>query len=160
MYLREDALTPRLDEWIATLADPDDLMRGQDIGAAAAGGYAALQRQLSEANSKVAALIAAVESGVAVEDLTDALRRRTAERDALRGQLERAEQPSVMSAAQISELVEELGGLTTVLRAATGPERAEVYASLGLRLDYDPRLQRVTATADLSRVARRVRGGT
>ncbi|CDM77208.1 hypothetical protein MSS4_01980 [Mycobacterium marinum] len=52
--------------------------------------------------------------------------------------LERAERPRAMSAAQISELVEELGGLSAVLGEATGAERAQVYASLGLRLDYDP----------------------
>lgn len=101
-----------------------------------------------------------MESGVAVEDLTAALRRRTAERDELRARLERTERPHVMSAAQISQLVEELGGLSAILGAATGAERAQVYASLGLRLDYDPHLRRVTATADLSRVAGCVRGGT
>ena len=109
---------------------------------------------------KVAALVTAVESGVAVEDLTAALRRRTAERDELKARLERAERPRAMSAAQISELVEELGGLSAVLGEATGAERAQVYASLGLRLDYDPHLRRVKATADLSRVAGCVRGGT
>ena len=57
-------------------------------------------------------------------------------------------------------LVEELGGLSAVLGAATGAERAQVYASLGLRLDYDPYLRRVQATVDLSRVAGCVRGGT
>ena len=64
-----------------------------------------------------------------------------------------------MSAAQISELAEELGGLSAVLGEATGAERAQVYANLGLRLDYDPRLRRVTATADLSRVADVSEGG-
>ena len=44
------------------------------------------------------------------------------------------------------ELVEELGGLLAVLGEATGAERAQVYASLGLRLDYDPYLRRVKAT--------------
>jgi hypothetical protein len=38
----------------------------------------------TKANGKVAALVTAVESGVAVEDLTAALRRRTAERDELK----------------------------------------------------------------------------
>ncbi len=134
---------------------------GQDVDPAAGTGYAALQRQLSEANAKVAALVTAVESGVAVEDLTAALRRRTAERDELKARLEQAERPRVMSAAQINELVEKWGGgLSSVLGAATGAERAEVYASLGgLRLDYDPHLRRVQATADLSRVAGCVRGG-
>ena len=113
-------MTARLDEWIATLADPEDLARGQDMNPATGTGYAALQRQLSEANAKVAALVTAVESGVAVEDLTAALRRRTAERDELKARLERAERPRAMSAAQISELVEELGGLSAVLGEATG----------------------------------------
>ncbi|UGT79953.1 recombinase family protein [Mycobacterium kansasii] len=160
VYLREDEVTARLDEWIATLADPEDLARGQDVDPVAGTGYAALQRQLREVNAKIAALVTAVESGVAVEDLTAALRRRTAERDELKARLEQAERPRVMSAAQMSELVEELGGLSAVLGAATGAERAEVYASLGLRLDYDPQLREVKATADLSRVAGRVRGGT
>ena len=85
---------------------------------------------------------------------------RTAERDELRARVERVERPRAMCAAEISELVKELGGLSVILGAATGAERAEVYASLGLRLDYDPHLRRVTATADLSRVAGCVRGGT
>jgi site-specific DNA recombinase len=136
------------------------LKLGRSSTPVAGAGYAALQRQLSDANRKVAALIAALESGVAIEDLTAALRQRTAERDELTARLERVERPCAMSAAQISELVEELGGLSAVLKEATGSERAQVYASLGLRLDYDPQLQRVTATADLSRVAGCVRGGT
>jgi site-specific DNA recombinase len=160
VYLREDAVTPRLDEWIASLADPEDLAREQDSDLAATARHAALQRQLSDANRKVGALIAAVESGVAVADLTAALRRRTAERDELKARLERVERPRAMSAAQISELANELGGLSTVLSDATAAERAEVYASLGLRLDYDPHQRRVKATADLSRVAGCVRGGT
>ena len=76
------------------------------------------------------------------------MRRHTAERDELKALLERAERPCAMSAEQISELVEELGGLSAVLGEATGTERAEVYASLGVRLDYDPHLRRVKATAD------------
>jgi hypothetical protein len=84
---------------------------------------------------------------------TAALRRRTAERDELKARVERAERPRAMSAAQITELVDELGGLSAVLGAASGAERAQVYANLGLRLDYDPYLRRVKATADLSRVA-------
>jgi hypothetical protein len=150
---REDEVTVRLDGWIATLADPEDLARDHEVRPAAGAGYAALQRHFSEANRKVAALVTAVESGVAVEDLTAALRRRAAERDELDARLERAERPCAMSAAQISELVEKLGGLSSVLGAATGAARAEVCASLGLRLDDDPHLRLVTATADVSRVA-------
>jgi len=55
-------------------------------------------------------------------------------------------------------LAKELGGLSTVLSDATAAERAEVYAGLDLRLDYDPHQRQVKATADISRVAGRVRG--
>jgi hypothetical protein len=44
-------------------------------------GYAAIQHQLSEANGRVAALVNAVESGVAVEDLTVVSCRHTAQLD-------------------------------------------------------------------------------
>ncbi|OSC23697.1 Site-specific recombinase [Mycobacterium vulneris] len=74
---------------------------------------------------------------MAVEDLIDALCRRTAQRDELKARVVRAERACVVSAAQINELVQELGGLLTVLGEATGAERDQVCTSLGLRLDYD-----------------------
>lgn len=80
---------------------------------------------------------------MAIEDLANALRRRTAERDELKARLARVQQPSTMSAAQISTLVEELGGLAAILGQATATERAEVYASLGLHLDYHSLNQQV-----------------
>ncbi|AXN45108.1 hypothetical protein MM1218R_03173 [Mycobacterium marinum] len=62
LMVREDEVTARLDEWIATLANPEDLARGQDVDPAAGTGYAGMQRQLREANAKVAALVTALES--------------------------------------------------------------------------------------------------
>lgn len=160
VYVREDDVTARLDPWIASLADPEHLARGQDADLAGTARYAVLQRQLGEVNRKIASLVAAVESGVAVEELKGALVQRSAERDELKALLERTERPPVMTAAEIENLIKELGGLCAVLDAATPAERAEVYVSLGLRLEYDPQLHQVTATADLSRVAGCVRGGT
>ena len=57
----------------------------------------------------------------------------------------------IVKAGVPGQLVEALGGLSAVLGEATGAEHAHVYPSLGLRLDYDPYLRRVNATADLSR---------
>src|SRR5690349_5383179 len=73
--------------------------------------------------------------GIAVAVRACTSRRRTAEREG-------------------SELVEGVRGLPAVLGEATGAERAQVYANLGLRLDNDPYLRRDMATADLSRLAR------
>ncbi|GJO45784.1 hypothetical protein NJB1604_25200 [Mycobacterium marinum] len=51
-YLREDEVTARLYEWIATLADPEDLACGQDADPEAGTGYAALLRQLASSEPK------------------------------------------------------------------------------------------------------------
>ena len=59
-----------------------------------------LQRQLGEVNRKIAALVAAVESGVAVEELKGALSQRIAERDELKAQVERTGSPHVMGLQQ------------------------------------------------------------
>ena len=47
-----------------------------------------------------------------------------------------------------------------VLAEAEPPEKAAIYASLGLRLTYRPDQQAVLATADLGGVVSRVGGGT
>ena len=54
----------------------------------------------------------------------------------------------------------ELGGLGSVLREATQPEKASIYHGLGLQLVYHPADKAVVATADLGRVLSRVGGGT
>jgi hypothetical protein len=54
----------------------------------------------------------------------------------------------------------QLGGLANVLAHSDGHVRHDVYVSLGLRLDYYPEQDRVTATAGEACVLNRVRSGT
>ncbi|MEV0724328.1 hypothetical protein AB0I37_16310 [Micromonospora purpureochromogenes] len=68
-----------------------------------------------------------------------------------------------MSRTEITNLVQALGDIVTVLRDADPADKAEVYRQLGLRLTYQPETQTVRAEADLSAhrgVMGRVRGGT
>ena len=46
-------------------------------------------------------------------------------------------------------MVAALGGVAQVLRNGTAPQRAEVYASLGLVLTYDDRTKKLHVSADL-----------
>lgn len=68
--------------------------------------------------------------------------------------------PSIMTAAEIEDVTNELDGLCATPDAANPAERAEVHVSLDLSLEWDPHVHQVTATVDLSRVAGCVRGGT
>ncbi|MGO9197990.1 MAG: hypothetical protein ACLQK4_12795 [Acidimicrobiales bacterium] len=68
--------------------------------------------------------------------------------------------PSTLTPGEIAALVEELGGISSILQEATPEERSAAYAALGLRLTYDDRTHQVRVTADLARVPNRVGGGT
>jgi hypothetical protein len=64
------------------------------------------------------------------------------------------------SPADIDALLNELGGMTSILGEATPPEKASIYQGLGLHLVYQPDQNALIATADLGRVFSRVGGGT
>jgi hypothetical protein len=71
--------------------------------------------------------------------------------------------PVYLSADEIAELFDAVGGMVGVLRKATPEEKSEVYRNLGLRLTYLPETKTVRADVDLA--AHRwasgcVRGGT
>jgi len=107
-------------------------------------GPIALQRQIAEADRKLARHRAALEAGADPGMVTEWTRQVQAERQALTTQLaalgvagaDRAS-GARLTGPEIKSLVEGLGGLLTVLRAADPADRAEVYKQLGLRLTYD-----------------------
>lgn|GEM_PF-3309731 len=121
---------------------------------------AGLHAQLGELDRKIAHLMDAIEAGGQVKVLLEQLARRSAERDALKARTAMAAGPSVLTPAQVTDILERLGGLTAALHEATVQERADVYAALGIRMTYDYRSHQLRVTADLARVAARVGGGT
>lgn len=68
--------------------------------------------------------------------------------------------PEAITTTDIERVLDELGGFEQILAQAESTEKAQVYASLGLRLRYQPDENRVVATADLGRVLSGVGGGT
>ncbi len=65
-----------------------------------------------------------------------------------------------LSAREIAEWADSLGGVVQVLEQANPEDRAALSAEFGLTPRYDPTRQRIKATAELSRVARGVGGPT
>ena len=59
----------------------------------------------------------------------------------------RARPGAPMSKAQVRKLITSLRDITVVLAEADPKLKAEVYAELGVAVEYDPALRLVTATA-------------
>lgn len=159
LYIREDAILQPLDDWVSALVTPAALAAHQH-DPSAEDGATSLNTRLVELDRKIAALVSAVEAGADVPQLTDQLKRRAKEREGIQAQIRDLSAKRRLSAAEIQEAVRQLGGLAQVLATADPAARGEVYRSLGVRLDYDPRAQRVTVTAERACVLNRVRRGT
>lgn len=56
--------------------------------------------------------------------------------------------------------LDDLGGIAAILSQTQPMMRAKLYASLGVRLEYDHNLKRIRATAAQACVLGRVRRGT
>ncbi|MEV4656439.1 recombinase family protein [Micromonospora sp. NPDC049301] len=171
VYLREDALTDPLDEWLASAFTPDHL--DQTITAMCdtqptvqlRPHAAAAQATIAACDAKLAQYRAALDAGADPALVTGWITQTQAERTRAEADLQTTQQtePRRMSRSQIADLVRALGDIATVLRDADPDDKAEVYRQLGLRLTYQTETQTVRAAVDLS--AHRgamvcVRGGT
>jgi hypothetical protein len=157
--VNENAILGKLDPWIESFADPAWLAASQTEGPAAAARLAGLRGQLGELDRKIANLLTAIENGGDSRLLAAQLARREAEREAMTANLARA-RGTAMTKDQIEAILRALGGISQILRDATTMERAAVYESLGVRMEYDDRSNQVHVTADLARVAGGDGGGT
>lgn len=155
LYVNQSDILQQLDPWIEAFAAPAWLAESQTADPVAVSKRAGPLSQLRDLDRRINSLIAAIESGDEVAPLIAQLAKRTAERDALKVRLGSAAGP-----AQIDATLEALGGLTQVLQHATAQERAAVYHTLQIQMHYDDRARQVRVTADLSRVAGGVGGGT
>lgn len=159
LYVREDSILPHLDAWIAGLVTPEALAAGQDE-LAQGGRAASLQAAISDLDRKIASLVAAVESGAEIAALTDQLSKRSAERAGLQAQLRGENSAERLTVVEMEKALADLGGIAEILPKAQPAMRAKLYASLGVRLEYDHVLKRIRATAEAACVPGRVRRGT
>jgi len=159
VYVREDAIVGPLDRWIGTeLADPEWLAAMQEPEPLIEAQHARLRARLGEIDKATGNLIAAIEGGTDPALVNPRLAQLRGEREIVAHQLAHLAAPYRLTPGDIEAVLVELGGLTSVLNAATPPEKAAVYQALGVRLLYQPTEQTVVVTADLGRVLSRVGG--
>lgn len=151
VYLAERDVLPALDEWLAQAFTPDHL--DETIQALAAAqpdtdadpDQAAAEAIIADCDAKLARHRHALEAGAApalVAAWTAEVQAR--QPAALASRRPRSQR---MSDDEIRTLVQALGDIAAVLRAAGPADKAEVYRQLGLQLAYQPEQRLVRAEA-------------
>jgi DNA invertase Pin-like site-specific DNA recombinase len=152
LYVNEAAILAHLDPWIGSFLDPSWLAASQVEDPAEAARRTGQAAELGVLDRKISNLIAAIEIGGDTKLLTAQLAQRNAEREALKTRVAIAASPAALTADQIAELVQQLGGIAAILREATPAERGAAYQTLGIRMTYDHTARQVSVTADPARV--------
>lgn len=168
LYVREDDVLAPLDRWLASVFDPD---RVDDTAAALEAAsedptlkarQEAARETIQRCDNRLAKYRAALEAGVDPDVIGTWIADVRGERAQAELALQLSRGTGRMSKTQIKDLVNQLGDIVATLNEADPPNRAEVYAQLGLRLTYQPARRVVTARAQPAQPCTRVcvRGGT
>ncbi len=166
IYVREDAVLPGLDAWLASLFDDDHL---DDTTATLAGNSepdpAAEQREtnlqdaIAECDRKLDNYRALLDHEDAVAVAAKWISETQQERRTLEAQLGRQIPGGEMTTEQVKALVNALQDIVAVIADAEPADKAELYNELGVSLRYDPD-GTVSVQAHPRGVQVRVGGGT
>lgn len=159
VYVREDAITGPLDQWLAEIVKPEALAAAQ-APPAPTSRDAATRAAIADCDLRIDRLLTSVEDGMPSEWIAARVVKLRSERDRLERMLPDRAADRPLSPGEIKALADALGGIVGVLQRATPEDRAAVYRELDLRLAYDPTQRQVHAVVDLSRLASGVGGGT
>lgn len=163
VYVREAAIVPEVDRLLVELASPANIdksagelvkaSRDGDGGASAR--IEAARRKVEDCEKRIERLVKAIEDGGESEPIRNRISALVAERSAAEAELRGmpATEPP-LTKAEARELLQGLRKAVQRLATADPGLRAELYAELGLRLEYDPaeRVVRIEVPCALERV--------
>ena len=166
VYVREDAIVPRLDEWIATLFDDAHLdetcqalaMAGEADDAAEARAEGA-RRKIADCDQRLGKYRQALDAGADATIVAGWMAEVQGERLRAERELGAVSANGKLTKEQIRRLVLQLKDIAAVLASADPKDKAEVYAELGVRVSYDPHRHVIGVTAGPC-TTERVGGGT
>lgn len=148
VYVREDRVVPRLDRWLAGVFEPAHIERTLDQLASAqqprsrdAELAAGLRRELAETDRKLARYRVAIEAGADPVIVAGWMRDVQAARAEAEIRLKRLGSAPVqkLDRDQVAAMIRDLGDMVSVLGDVEPARKAKIYATLGLRLTYQPR---------------------
>jgi site-specific DNA recombinase len=151
IYLRQDAIIPKLDAWLATAFAPHNLSATVEAMAAASGdaderGTAAAdaeREQLDACNLKLTRYRALLDEGTDPAIVAGWIREVEAERLAIQARLRTATRRAPMTADEITAL----GDMIDILARAEPADKIKIYTRLGLRMTHDINANAIDVTA-------------
>jgi hypothetical protein len=150
VYLREAEVLPHVDDWLSTelgsrrrqaIAETlaEQVSRPVDLGAEAA------RKKVLECDRKLRQYRAALDAGADPVEVSDWINVTKQDRADVEAESRRAVGPAQVSAQEISDAIEAIGGLVEVIVTAESGDKAGLYRELGLRLTYRPQKRLVEA---------------
>jgi hypothetical protein len=167
VYVKEDAIVPRLDAWIATLFDPANLdatcqalaMAGASADDEAEARAEAARRKIADCDRRLAKYRKLIDADADPAVVAGWMAEVRGERLGAEQELGAAVPEEQMTKEQIRKLVLGLKDIAAQLRDADPRLKAEVYSELGVRVTYDPHRRVIGIGAGPCSTAR-VGGGT
>ncbi|MFD7013538.1 recombinase family protein [Streptomyces sp. NPDC059928] len=145
IYVREDAVIPPLDAWIAHVFAParldrtlHELQRSQENTLTTAPALEVARITIADCDRRIAHYRAALDRGTDPELITRWITQTQAEKAAAQRQLNETDQAqrTVLTEDQIRELIEQLGNIHAALASAAPEDKQQLYLALGLQLTY------------------------
>ena len=166
VYVKESAILPRLDTWLAELFDEDNLdatcdalAMSADTDEATEARREAARRKLADCDSRLAKYRQALDAGADAAVVAGWMAEVQGERLRAERDLGAVTPDGKLSKEQIQRLVIQLRDIASVLAMADPKDKAEIYAELGVRVNYAPH-RRVIGVSAGSCTTARVGGGT
>ena len=167
VYIRESAMTEKLDEWLARLFDPENLaetcealVTASGPGEAAGARHEAFSRKIADCDQRLLRYRAALDAGADPVVVARWMAEVQGERLRAEVDLGRSKPGGQLTTEEIRTLVQSLHNVASVLATADPKLKAEVYAELGVSIRYEPERRLVIAEARPACTKRGVGGGT
>jgi site-specific DNA recombinase len=152
IYLREDALVPALDAWLAKTFAPhrlDETIAAMVAASTVDNDADALTvthaAQLADCERKLAQYRALLDEGTDPALVAGWIREIEVARSHIKAQARTTEKQAPLSAEELAETVRALGEIVQVLADADPADKILLYQALGLRLEYDINVNAVDA---------------
>lgn len=155
VYIRENAIVPKLDRWLGRLFVPhrvdetlDLLVEAQRIEPSEHESLAVARRQLAECDRKLAQHRAALEAGADPAVVAGWIREEQAKKIRVEAQLRREpNRRRQLTRDDLAKVMNTMGDAVQLLGKAEPVRKARLYANLGIRLTYHPSTRRVLVSS-------------
>jgi hypothetical protein len=169
VYVRESAIVPRLDEWLAELLDPANIEQACDALVMAGGAndvdharIEAAQRKIADCDERLGKYRKAIDAGADPVVVAGWMAEVQGERLKAEREIGLAQPSGQLTKSQVRALVSSLKDIVSVLADADPKLKAEAYAELGISVTFDPVTRMISAESRPAGACRteRVGGGT